>query len=211
MNAAWKEIKTQEREFRIAAKEILNLIPKKTGNILDVGSGIGWVVDEANKRGYRGTGIDINSEYVTAGKKFLRVDLRTISLEKFQTGERFDVVILKHVLEHIAEPKLFLGKVKKLMKPGGFLIVSCPNIDSLMSRIFLDRWYGLQPQQHRWQFTKKSLPKVIKENGFTIEKVVVSNLWYDPPSWRGFIFALLLKIADLTNTGDLITIVAKKK
>lgn len=209
MNNAWKEIKKQEKEFRIAAKDIVDLIPVKSGKVLDVGCGIGWVVAEANRKGFRGMGIDINPEYVAAGKEYLNVDLRPVSLEKFRTKEKYDVVILKHILEHIADPKPFLDKVKKLMKPGGILIVSSPNIDSLMARIFLDRWYGLRPQEHRWQFTKKSLPRLLRQNGFSVRKVVVSSLWYDPPGWKKPVFNVLMKAADLTNSGDMVTVVAR--
>lgn len=210
MNAAINEITTQEVEFRNSAKKLLDLIPLRNGRLLDVGCGIGWVVDEAQKRGFQAVGIDLNTEYISEGKRYLKVDLRTSSLENFSSKEKYDIVVLKHVLEHIIDPKKFLTKIKKLMTPGGYLIVSCPNMHSLMARIFLERWYGLVPMQHRWQYTQNNLPQLLEKNGYSVEKVVLSNMWYKVPGFKGVIFKIILLLADITNSGDLITVVAKK-
>lgn len=209
--AAILQIKTQEKEFRFSARELLDLIPLKHGKILDVGCGIGWVVDEAINRGFQAVGIDSCREYVEEGKKKLKVDLRVSPLEKFRGREKYDIVILKHVLEHIIDPKKFLTKVSTLLTARGYLIVSCPNINSLMARIFLEKWYGLVPMEHRWHYTKNNLPKLLVKNGFVVEKVIHSNMWYKTPGLKGFVIKLILLIADITNSGDLITVIARKK
>lgn len=82
---------------------------------------------------------------------------------------------------------------------------------SLMCRIFLEKWYGLVPMEHRWQYTQNNLPQMLENNGFKIERVVLSNMWYKVPGWKGLVFALLLFIANITNSGDLIIVVARKK
>lgn len=210
MNEAEKQVKTQETEFRWAAKNLLNLLPVTSGNLLDVGCGIGWVVDEANGRGFKALGIDSDFSYIHAGKKYLKCELIVSSLEKFKTDKKFDVIVLKHILEHIVDPKGFLQKVRRLLKPNGVVVVSCPNMHSLMGRLFLEKWYGLVPMQHRWQYTQNNLPKVLEKNGFKVERVLLSNMWYKVPGWKGIIFAILLFIADITNSGDLVTVVARK-
>ena len=122
----------------------MDLVPVKNGKLLDVGCGLGWTVAEAQKRGFTAVGIDPKIQFVNFGKKKFGVNLQTTSLEKFKTKEKFVVVILKHVLEHIVKPEPFLSKIREVQGVRGCLVVACPNMNSLMARIFLDRWYGLK-------------------------------------------------------------------
>lgn len=178
------------------AKDLLDLLPVKSGRLLDIGCGQGHLAGLAKRRGFEVTGID---------------PLVNVSLEEYRAKRKFDVIILKHVLEHISNPKPFLKKIHRLLVSRGILLVACPNIGSLMARIFLDRWYGLQPQQHRWQFTPKTLPNLLKENGFIIDKVIVNNLWYKVPGIKGLVFWVLLRLADFLTLGDQVVVIAKKR
>lgn len=119
MNEAQKQIRTQKEEFEAAASFLMDLVPIKNGKLLDVGCGIGWVVNEANDRGFMSLGIDKKKSYIDAGKKYLRINLQASSLEGFKTREKFEVVILKHVLEHIIDPESFLKKIRSFLTPGG--------------------------------------------------------------------------------------------
>ena len=74
------------------------------------------MVREAKNRGFSATGLDLKTDYVKFGKKYLKVDLHATSLEKFKTKENFDVITLNHVLEHIEKPNNFLSKIKPLLK-----------------------------------------------------------------------------------------------
>jgi len=49
------------------------------------------------------------------------------------------------------------------------------------------------------------------ENGFDVKKVIHSNMWYSLPGYKGLIIKIILHIADITNSGDLITVIARKK
>ncbi|MBI3559376.1 class I SAM-dependent methyltransferase [Candidatus Gottesmanbacteria bacterium] len=210
MNEAEKQFATQAEEFQLFAGEILDFLPLKKGYLLDVGCGLGWVVAEAQKRGFQALGIDKNKRIISVGREKLKVSLQPVSLEKFSSQKKFNVIILKHVLEHIEKSKIFLRKIYRLLIPGGYLIVSCPNMNSLMARIFLDRWYGLRPMEHRWQFTPKTLSKTLEDNNFKIEKIIITNLWYRVPGWKGLIFKIILFTADLLKLGDQVIVIAKK-
>lgn len=210
MTRAEKQFRTQRKEFEKAAKGILDLLPENSSeNLLDVGCGLGWVVREAGSRGFEASGIDKDSDFVVTGKQRLGVNLKSTSLENFKTEKKFNVVILNHVLEHIVDVETFLKKTKSLMAPHGILLVACPNFNSLLSFIFRDRWYGLQPMEHRWQFTPKSLAKLLEENGFTIQRVETRNMIYNPSGWKKWVFLMLTTIAKITNLGDLVTVTAR--
>lgn len=209
--SAREQYESQKEEFGEYAREILDLCPILKGHLLDIGCGLGWVVKEAKNRGLCATGIDLKTDYVNFGKKYLKVDLQAISLEKFKTKEKFDVITLNHVLEHIENPSNFLSKIKSLLKKDGFFIVACPNIRSLMYCIFRSRWYGLCPEEHIWQFTPKSLSDLLISNGFKIEKIKINNMGYHINGWKGIIFFVILNLGKLTGFGDQVMIVARQK
>lgn len=208
---AKKHYATQRREFENFAKLILDYVPNDAGNLLDVGCGFGWVVCEANKRGFVAQGIDQSKAYTELGKKMLKVDLKYVSLEKFKSRIKFDIVILNHVLEHIEKPNVFLGKIRSLISPKGQLFVAVPNIDSLMFKLFQSRWYGLQPHQHIWQFTPLTLKKLLEENGLSIVKMETRNLGYQVKGLKGLAFKLIMFVAPKIGQGDQVFILAKLK
>ena len=80
----------------------------------------------------------------------------------------FDLIILNHTLEHMDNPNFVLKKVNTLLKVGGIVFIDVPNFGSLSSRLLGKRWPYLLPEEHKHQFTKESLDKLIKNNGFNI-------------------------------------------
>jgi predicted SAM-dependent methyltransferase len=179
------------------AQELLDFLPLKTsGNLLDVGCGKEeFLVKEGRKRGFRARGID---------------PLINTDLEHFKTEEKFDVLVLKHVLEHISDLDRFLNKCRDLLKSQGLILISCPNIKSLMYFIFRSRWYGLQPTQHVWQFTPELLKKVLEKNNFKILKSKINSLDYQVKGVKGIVFKILLAMAKILPVGDQLVVVAKK-
>ena len=176
------------------AKQLLDYLPATRGSLLDVGAGKAeFLVKEARKRGFKAMGID---------------PLVNTDLEHFQTKKKFDVIVLKHVLEHVGDLNRFLGKCHRLLNPGGTILISCPNIRSLMFYIFRDRWYGLQPGQHVWQFTPDTICAVLERNGFQVKNFWITNLDYQPQGFKKLIFAALLFAAKITHLGDQIILLA---
>lgn len=205
---AEKQYATQAAAFQKSAREIMDFAARKSGKLLDVGCGVGWVVAEAKKRGFDAVGIDEAAPYVSVGKKYLKANLQSISLENFRTSRKFDIVVLNHVLEHIEKVEEFLEKIKTLLAPGGALVVACPNNRSLMHFIFRDRWYGRQPAQHVWQFTPEILRTLLLKNGFRIKKMRITSLVYTVLGWKGLIFKILVFIGNITGFGDQVFISA---
>lgn len=200
----------RKNDYERYAKAILDLLPVSSGRLLDVGCGLGWVVKEASRRGFNAFGIDPARPFVTLGRKTFKVKLQVASLTSFNPKSKYDVVILNHVLEHIKKPSVFLAKISRLTATHGVILVACPNIASLPAMIFRQRWYGLVPSQHYWQFTPATLVSFVRRSGFTVRQVVVNNLDYQVPGLKGFFFALLLWLAKILRLGDQVIVVASK-
>ncbi len=202
---------SQAKDFSIIARSIVDNLSVKDGTLLDIGCGFGWVVAQAEKRGYTAIGIDPSKVYSNLGKKSLKVKILARSLEEYHTKEKFDVIILNHVLEHIKKPVKFLERVESLLKPTGELLIATPNIRSLMFYLFKKRWYGLQPTQHLSQFTPGSLTRVVDGSGLRVTTIHTDSLYYNPPSFfKKISFFFLTDFASLLGLGDQVVVKAKK-
>lgn len=203
------QFKLQKNSFEQYARNVSWYFPIKSGRLLDVGCGLGWLVVLAKKMGFDAQGIDSGKACISVGKKYLKANAKLVELCKYRPKEKFDLIVANHVLEHSNNPISFLEDVKRVLKRGGWVLIICPNFDSLMRWLFQERWYGLVPKQHRYQYSPKSLKYLLEKNGFKIHKMVVNNLDYQVKGWKGFVFNYLLKIATITNTGDQVIVLAK--
>jgi len=121
--------------------------------ILDVGTGSGELLYVGQQHGYQMEGIEIDPRYAEFGRRTYGVELRTQSWEDLsEPPETFDVVTIFHVLEHLENPVRVLGKLSRLLRPGGKLIVEVPNVESTATS-FSQKWhYG-----HLYHFNVASM------------------------------------------------------
>jgi len=84
------------------------------------------------------------------------------------SGEPFDLVTMWHFLEHDYDPMRSLKKAYDVLKPGGYLIMEVPRLDSASFKLFRDRWPGLQAPQHTVLFDKENFLKFTERTGFEL-------------------------------------------
>jgi 2-polyprenyl-3-methyl-5-hydroxy-6-metoxy-1,4-benzoquinol methylase len=110
-----------------------------SGPTLDVGCGNGHITRRvAEQTGRRTTGIDVSQEairYASTQNAHPDVQFQVASVESFDPGERFGLITLYEVLEHVDDPDTVLARVASWLRPGGRVIVSTPNRSSLNRRI----------------------------------------------------------------------------
>jgi SAM-dependent methyltransferase len=76
-----------------------------------------------------------------------------------------------HVLEHLSDPALVLSHVKRVLKPGGRLILEVPNYGSLWSRLLRDDWFPLEYPFHQFHFAPSSLRRILIRAGFADPRI----------------------------------------
>lgn len=147
--------------------KLINSFAPKNCKILEIGPGPGILLKELKLKGFDVCGFEISTEQRKLSKKhtdvkILDVDLRT-NIPKI---EKFDLICMFQVLEHIDEPIRFLNNVKKLLKNNGTLIIEVPNLNDfvLKSNQKYAEWYW--QKAHNQYFTPDSLEKTIKSAGF---------------------------------------------
>jgi SAM-dependent methyltransferase len=113
--------------YRIKIHPELNQNQGVAPKILDYGCGDGMLTDVMAKlSGGNCVGADYQVEMVEGTSRFIVFD----ELETEEYINYFDVIILRHVLEHTVEPKIFLNKLSKILKPHGKIIIEVPNYNS---------------------------------------------------------------------------------
>ncbi len=78
----------------------------------------------------------------------------------------FDAVSLWYVIEHMVDPRSTLNEIKRVLRPGGVLILSQQNFDSIQANLFGPCWLILDPPRHVYQFSPSNLCMLAEQHGF---------------------------------------------
>jgi 2-polyprenyl-3-methyl-5-hydroxy-6-metoxy-1,4-benzoquinol methylase len=159
------------------SKKLLSLINKYAqpdSRILDVGCGYGRNLEVLRRAGYqRVTGIEINLDIVEANKKR---GLACISVDELNFEvDKFDLILMSHVIEHFSPPdlKAFIDGYLECLLPDGYLIVATP----LMSSYFYDDFDHVKPYHPMGILqvfgTNKSQIQYYSKN-----KLILEDLWF---------------------------------
>jgi ubiquinone/menaquinone biosynthesis C-methylase UbiE len=81
--------------------------------------------------------------------------------------DEFDVITLWDVLEHTPNPRNVLDECKRVLKPGGLMIINYPDIESLVARMMGRRWVFLL-SVHLYYFTPDTIEKMLRAVGFKV-------------------------------------------
>lgn len=119
-----------ERRVRKAMGEIADALNFTTAErVLDVGCSLGYVLEAGRRLGLESAGLDISKHAVDRCRE-LGFEAETGTLERLPFSDgRFDVVVMKHVLEHTPDPARALEEVRRVLKPGGAVVIAVPNVD----------------------------------------------------------------------------------
>lgn len=134
---------------------------------LDIGSGFGFWPFYLQSSDINVTCLEPNKDAATYLTKELKLeDVENINLENYKTDEKFDVITICDVLEHLENPKEMLTKIANLMHEKSILYVQVP--DAIGIRYPYKASLGLP--QHLWQFNTRSLVYLLEEQGFEVIK-----------------------------------------
>lgn len=127
-------------------------------SVLDIGSGYGYFRKALDDAGYHHEGIEISSFAASICKKLYNFDTHIGSLSDFkdQLQNKFDIVTLWDVIEHISDYEKFLNDIAFVLKPGGFVVIKTPNIDCPEVKVFGPHYHSFK-REHLTYFTNIGL------------------------------------------------------
>jgi len=154
-------------------ERIIQATGSRGKRLLDFGCGTGGLLTEAERSGFEVCGIEPNEDaigFVRRVKNF-RVYASLEELRDMGEEDAFDVVVARHTLEHVADPKDVLGKLRGLLKPGGLLVIIVPHFNFFTGRVLPNSMprlsYGLIHKGHQYYFTRETLSRYLREAGFS--------------------------------------------
>jgi 2-polyprenyl-3-methyl-5-hydroxy-6-metoxy-1,4-benzoquinol methylase len=96
--------------------------------------------------------------------------LNYFSLGDFRgKGGNYDLIILRHVLEHTHHPIALIKELSKLLAPEGILYIEVPNLNSGCASLFTTKWKGYYVPRHIFHYTKESLSEIICSAGMSAD------------------------------------------
>ena len=142
---------------------------KLAGPVLDVGPSGGLLARLLRDRGRKVVGLDNSQEAADIAWRINGVPVVAGDLLQAPFAEgSFAMVTMFHVLEHVEQPGAFLEAARRLLRPGGRLIVQVPNAASWQFLILGEAWNGLDVPRHLWNFRDSDLEWLLRDRGFNV-------------------------------------------
>ena len=142
--------------------------PKAGARLLDVGCGSGAFLQVIKPLGWQTVGLEPDPkacEFAQAAG--LEVHTGSLQDATFEPAS-FDAITLNHVIEHLHDPKHDLEVCLRLLRPGGTLWITTPNLGAQGHRRYAGNWLHLDPPRHLVLFTLASLEGFIQRSGFEL-------------------------------------------
>lgn len=140
--------------------------PAERRLLLDVGCGNGSFLHLASEAGWNVRGIDFDADAVEAARR-AGLDVSLGPIESLaEESNRYDAITLGHVIEHVHDPRGTLSACLRLLKPGGWLWIETPNVESRGHARFGRHWRGLEAPRHLILFHPRALRALLEDVGF---------------------------------------------
>jgi SAM-dependent methyltransferase len=164
------------------------------GRVLELGCGMGHLLAWLTER-YQVFGTDINAwALAQARQNVAHGQFALLSADEicaFVPGA-FDIIIAKHVVEHLKYPEQVITEMSRILKKGGLLILATPNLSSPMRKRKKSAWIGYKDPTHINLKPPEEWLALLQAHGLRPRKVFSDGFW-DAPYIR-FIPAALQKL-----------------
>ena len=153
--------------------KLINSFQTETKKVLDVGCGTGDFLLKCKKNGWDVIGVEPNENANNlATSKLFESSTSEIYQNLFDLKkEKFDVITLWHVLEHVPNLEDYILKLKLLLKPNGVLVIAVPNFKSYDAYYYKEFWAAFDVPRHLWHFSKKSIELLFSKIQMNVRKI----------------------------------------
>lgn len=165
---------------------------------LDIGCGRGLMLAQLRANGWKVVGTESSLSASEYGREVLGLDIH-ISEELADCdfeNHQFDAVTLWHVLEHQRHPFELLSEVRRILKPGGVVVVEVPNFGSWQAGIGKGRWLYNEAPRHMYHFSRKSVTDLFKREEWDLVHTRTLSFEFGP---FGMIQGLLNRVSPEEN------------
>lgn len=151
--------------------------------VLDFGCGRGVLLKALLDRGYEAHGTEVSRHAAEGADPRAQIRIANNLVNANYPDEHFDQIIVWHVLEHLTNPRETLQEMRRILRPGGRIVVAVPNFASWQSQLFGAAWFHLDLPRHLFHFTENSLQRLLTETGFLTRSSHHFSLRQNPYGW----------------------------
>jgi len=163
-------VSERENRYLTFRRVVSHLGPARNRRLLDVGAYCGYFVDVARQVGFKAEGAELSSWAVAEARGLgLTMHNQTVA-ERAASGDRYDIVTMWDVVEHLRDPRAELAAAFTLVEPGGSLHLATIDAGSRTARMLGKRWPWLM-EMHLYYFDRATITALLTQAGFTVESI----------------------------------------
>ena len=161
-------------KFKFATKGL------KTDRILDIGCGIGDFLSYCKENEWEVYGIEPNEKAREFAQNKIKKNIFETIGPNTCEKEKFRLITLWHVLEHIHELDQQLNEIRSNLKIDGKLVIAVPNFESYDAKYYNEFWAAYDVPRHLYHFNRKAVIKLMDNHGFKLvdEKAMFWDAYY---------------------------------
>jgi SAM-dependent methyltransferase len=139
-----------------------------SGKLFDVGAATGHFIEQAKKRGWKASGIEISKSAcnLCLSKKLI---VEWGNFENYMPIKNdFSVLTFLDVFEHFNFPEKAILNASKMLANGGIIAINTPDTASFIFKILGEKWHLLDPPEHLNYFNSGNIKMLLKKYGFDV-------------------------------------------
>ncbi|NQZ74968.1 MAG: class I SAM-dependent methyltransferase [Ekhidna sp.] len=140
-------------------EKLIRDIAGSPSTLLDFGCGTGHFLREASERGWKARGYEPDPMARTIANS---KNQGTVTDNLEALAGKFNIITAWHVIEHVPKLMETLKTLRKLLQPGGTLVIAVPNHKSLDAEIYNSHWAAYDVPRHLFHFDRQSMKKLAK-------------------------------------------------
>ncbi len=180
--------------FLFQRARLVHSLLRGKGRVLDIGCGNGKFLQNLCSLGeYEAHGVERPGNSAERAKKIAGLNIHEGEIESMQLDQTFDAITMFNVFEHLTDPAAALDKIDILLKMGGNLVITVPNINGTQALLFKGFWFHLDVPRHIFFFEPRRFSelmlsrgyKLVSQDSFSLEH----SIWGFYQSLMNYLFA----------------------
>ncbi|MEZ4866403.1 MAG: class I SAM-dependent methyltransferase [Caldilineaceae bacterium] len=169
VNQCWQRWQ-QRRHFATRANLVAQAC-SQGGYVLDIGCGTGGFLHALCESScFQGIGVDISHYALQVAQRQQIQGVCANARDCCLAPASFDIVTLWEVIEHIPEPLAALADIRRLLRPGGIMLLSTPNSQSWQAHLWRQYWQGWESPRHLQIFSWATVERLLDATGFQLTR-----------------------------------------
>lgn len=189
------DLTKRTNRWQTGTYQYIRRVVRSRGRVLDIGCGNGRLLHLLRLDGFEVRGLELSSRLAQYVGEHLDIPVETGNFLEYHPTGRFDLVILRHVLEHLPDPVAAMLKIRRLLEPDGQVVLEFPNIEALEMRFkrylrktgfYRKRYSAGYVPGHCHEFCRKSFEALCLRTGLRIQDWTT----YSNKSWLNRLYRI---------------------